>query len=452
MGRDKSQGAGKSQMDEKQDFSMEEYIEKRMMEITDLDQRRMFKQTVGDILSAVYAYSKEAFDKLENDILKECQGEQNRYAVYISMTDKEHYDATDTFLYPMRDEDTKEENISCQEIKETLGKGEEVKLFTVFLKDSATRVYSLLNQRERYFSGCIKTLKGEYRGVFLVRQNREYLKMIEELYVSFGVNFKPWLTVCTAYLTKLLDVYLYSMEGTEDEEEIQEIEVDFEEFASCIEYRRVPLWNLKPIKEKTSTYPNPCIDKINYEHQFFSQRLRPDCGYLVRDAGVEITNIRRINGDLYITCPIPRPCDWHLYEVHQNEKMGNYPYPVLSNQYKDTFSGSITEMYKKSIKTRGEMARLMESFEYGDYLVFSDFEILSSVPEECIPCNYNMDSFMEDEIRTGNQRAVLVICFEARDEENYLNEDIMSFLVTQVQRIFPDYCCVGKIVKGGSGG
>ena len=49
MGRDKSQGAGKSQMDEKQDFSMEEYIEKRMMEITDLDQRRMFKQTVGDI-------------------------------------------------------------------------------------------------------------------------------------------------------------------------------------------------------------------------------------------------------------------------------------------------------------------------------------------------------------------------------------------------------------------
>ena len=167
---------------------------------------------------------------------------------------------------------------------------------------------------------------------------------------------------------------------------------------------------------------------------------------------MEITNIRRINGDLYITCPIPRPCDWHLYEVHQNEKMGNYPYPVLSNQYKDTFSGSITEMYKKSIKTRGEMARLMESFEYGDYLVFSDFEILSSVPEECIPCNYNMDSFMEDEIRTGNQRAVLVICFEARDEENYLNEDIMSFLVTQVQRIFPDYCCVGKIVKGGSGG
>ncbi len=92
----------------------------------------------------------------------------------------------------------------------------------------------------------------------------------------------------------------------------------------------------------------------------------------------------------------------------------------------------------------------MESFEYGDYLVFSGFEILRSVPEECVPCNYNMDSFMEDEIRTGNQRPVLVICFEARDEENYLNEDIMSFLVTQVQRIFPDYCCVGRIVKGGA--
>ena len=48
--------------------------------------------------------------------------------------------------------------------------------------------------------------------------------MIEELYVSFGVNFKPWLTVCTAYLTKLLDVYLYSVEEMGEEEEVQGID------------------------------------------------------------------------------------------------------------------------------------------------------------------------------------------------------------------------------------
>lgn len=93
--------------------------------------------------------------------------------------------------------------------------------------------------------------------------------MIEELYVSFGINFKPWLTVCTAYLTKLLDVFLYSMEETEEGEEIKEIEVDFEEFASCIEYRRVPLWNLKPIKEKPAHTPIPVLIKLTMSISFF---------------------------------------------------------------------------------------------------------------------------------------------------------------------------------------
>lgn len=435
-------------MDEKQDFSMEEYIEKRMMEITDLDQRRMFKQTVGDILARIYAYSKSAYEKLEADILEECREDGNHYAVCLSMTDREHYDETDTFLYPMKIRDTKEEKLSCQEIKDAAGRGEQVKLFTVYLKDTASRIVSLSEQKERYFGGCIRTDRGEYRGAFFLRRNEEYLKMIEELYVSFGVNFKPWLTVCTAYLTKLLDVYLYSVEEMGEEEEIQGIEVDFEEYAGQMEYGRIPLWNLKPLKEKTSTYPNPCVDKINYEHQIFSQRLKKDCSYLVRDTGVEITNIRRLNGDLYITCPIPGPCDWNLYELHQRTGRESLLYPVLSNQYKETFSGSITEMYKKSIKTRGEMARLIESFDYGEYLTFHGFEILDDMPGECIPCNYNMDGFIIDEIRTGTRRQVLLISFGAADPGNYLNEDIMSFLVTQVQRIFPDYRCAGRIEKG----
>ena len=40
-----------------------------------------------------------------------------------------------------------------------------------------------------------------------------------------------------------------------------------------------------------------------------------------------------------------------------------------------------------------------------------------------------------------------MVSFRALDPKNYLNEDIMSFLVTQVQRIFPDYRCVGRIEK-----
>ncbi len=429
-----------------QDFDMKEYIRKRMLEITELKDREVFKEAVGDILSAIYEYNQRAYEELERRILDECTPAQNRYAVYISLTDRQHYDETDRFLYPMEMEDTKETKISCQDINDALAEGRPLMLYTVYIKGTATQVSQMLRQEGRIFNGTIKTAKREYRASFCIRRNTRYMQMIEELYAVFGVNFQPWLTVCTAYLSKLVDVYLCSSEQIRDGEETDRVQIDFEEYASLVRYNMIPLWNLRPLTEKTSTYPNPCVDKTNYEHQFFAQRLKPDCEYLVRDTDAEITNIRRLNGDLYITCPIERPCEWNLYEVHQRTGREKYQYPVLSNQYKESFSGNITEMFRQSIKTKAEMARLIEAFDYGDYLTFSGFELCGEIPPECMDSSYNMDSFLADELRTGTAGQPLVIRFTATDPADYLNEDIMSFLVTQVQRIFPDYHCVGEII------
>ena len=63
---------------------------------------------------------------------------------------------------------------------------------------------------------------------------------------------------------------LYSSEEIKQIEEntvIEKIVIDFEEFAESVHYHMIPLWNLRAITEKTNTYPEPCIDKINYEHQ-----------------------------------------------------------------------------------------------------------------------------------------------------------------------------------------
>ena len=47
------------------------------------------------------------------------------------------------------------------------------------------------------------------------------------------------------------------------------------------------------------------------------------------------------------------------------------------------------------------MARLIESFDYGDYLTFCGFELRGEIPPECRESNYNMHSFLTDELRTG---------------------------------------------------
>ncbi len=427
-------------------FDMEQYIQKRMMEISRLEDRASYKEIVGNLLLELYRYNQEAYEKLEERILQESDPGQGSYAVYMGLTDGKHYDATDSFLYPMREEDTGKREVSAKAVNEAVKNGDPIRLYTVFLQAKASVICRLLHEN-REFSGVIQTDKRQYRGTFTLRRNEIYLEMVKDLYYVFSANNQPWTTVCEAYLMKLLDVYLSTAENIPEKDVIKEIRVDFEGYADLVQYDRFPLWNLRKVKEKTSTYPEPCIDKVNYEHRIFAHRLDPDCEYLVADTDVEITNIRRVNGDLLISCTLDAPYEWELYQIGQEYKRGHYPYPIMGNCCKDSLSGNITELYRRSIKTRGEMARLIEAFDYGSYVAFKGVEVCKSPPEQWEWSNYNMDGFVQDEIRIGDVQQVLLLHFAPVDGENYLNEDIMSFYVTQVQKLFPEYQCIGRLDK-----
>ena len=93
------------------------------------------------------------------------------------------------------------------------------------------------------------------------------------------------------------------------------------------------------------------------------------------------------------------------------------------------------------------MARLIEAFDYHEYITFKGVEICTAPPEGWEGANYNMDGFVRDEIRAGNSGQALLLHFVPTDGENYLCEDIMSFFVTQVQNLFPEYLCVGRLDK-----
>lgn len=428
------------------DFDMEQYIRKRMMEISQLEDRASYKEIVGNLLLELYRYNQVAYGGLEERILQESAPKQGNYAVYMALTDRKHYDATDSFLYPMWEEDTGKWEVSAMAVNEAVQNREPIRLYTIFLQAKASTVYRLLHEN-REFSGVIRTDKRQYRGTFTLERSKIYLDMVKGLYYVFAANSQPWTTVCEAYLMKLLDVYLLTAESIPEGDIIEEIRVDFEGYADMVQYDRIPLWNLKKVREKTSTYPEPCIDKINYEHRIFAHRLDPDCEYLVADTDVEITNIRRMNGDLVISCTLDAPYEWELYQIGREDKKEHYPYPVMGNRCKDSFSGNITELYRRSIKTRGEMARLMEAFDYGGYVAFKGVEVCSTPPDHWEWANYNMDGFVQDEIRIGGVRQILLLHFAPVDGENYLNEDIMSFYVTQVQKLFPEYLCIGRLDK-----
>ncbi len=432
-------------MNRNQEFDIHDYINKRMLEIKQLEDRGLYKEIVGGILAELYQYNQKSYQELETKILNECRAEQQDYSIYTCITDARHYDATDSFLFPMMVSDTKKTEPSYEELSAALKQGQEFKLYTIFLEAAVSDVYRILH-RDKPFRGIIETAKGRYEADIVIRRNDVYMDMVKDLYDVFGLNYLKWRTVCEAYLTKMLDVFVLPIKSSEKPEKILEVYVDFEMYSPKIHYNMIPLWNLKTVEKKTSSYPEPSIDKINYEHRIFARRLNPNCLYLIKNMEAEIMNIRRLNGDLYITCPYGNQQEWELYQISKMASHDRYLYPILSNQCKESFSGAITDLYARSIKTKGEVARLIESFNYDNYVVFQDIRVLDTKPESWMENNYNMDGFILDEIRIGNSRQILSVKFKPVDPEDFLNEDIMSFLVTKIQTIFPEYLCIGELV------
>lgn len=434
-----------SRLDAKFDtgFDMEAYLVKRAMEIPDLGERKLFKDVVEKLLLELYRYARGEYAALESRVFGELQSVQSGYAVYIGLTDRARYDATDPFLHPIIPSDTEQRVHSVEELGECLRANRPYPLYSVFLETDYQTIREFAVPGHIYH-GTVYTEHGQYRAKCTVRPDTAYRKQIERLYQIFTSNYLPWSTVCAAYLRKFFQVELIAVEDIDPKEAIREIRVDFEGYAPLVRYDCFPLWNLAPVSEKTSTYPEPCVDRTNYDHRVFSHRLMEDRQYLVANTDVEITNVRRLEGDLFITCPEENPHQWLLYRVDRPSGQSHTPYPVLSNLARESFAGNLSDRCRRGIKTKAELSRILTAYGYEDYVVFQDVALEPS--GSGAGQTYPMDDFLLDELRTEQGGLAMTLAFSSGRPEDFLTLDIMSFLVSQVQSLFPEYLCRGKLI------
>lgn len=424
-------------------MNMEEYLAKRALEIPDLHERKLFKDVVEKMLIELYHYTKEEYAALESRVFGELQSARSDYAIYIGLTDRAHYDATDPFLHPIILSDMDKRIHSVEELQESLHTNKAYPLYSVFLESDYQTIqeFSVLGH---IYHGTVFTEHGQYRAKCTVQLDTAYMKQVEHLYHIFTSNYLPWSTVCAGYLHKFFRVDLIAVEDIDPKETIQEIRVDFEGYASSVRYDYFPLWNLAPVSEKTSTYPEPCMDRINYDHRIFAHRLAQDRQYLVANTDMEITNVRRLEGDLFITCPEENPRQWMLYRVDRPSKQSHTSYPVLSNLSRESFAGNLSDRYRRGIKTKAEISRILAAYSYEDYVVFQNVALEPSTDMHCQ--TYPMDDFIWDELRTEKAGMAMTLTFSSRQPDHFLTLDIMSFLVSQVQSLFPEYICQGKLI------
>jgi hypothetical protein len=424
-----------------EEFDMRSYIKKRLLEVDNLESRRVFTSVVEGMFLELHGEIEAEYKGLEQRVFEEVPMPVKVPVIVTNIIDRRLYDVTDDFLLPMRPEDMRPQQVDAEALLTSLSEKTPFFLYTVFLQADHLEA-GKFDRPERKFRGVIKTRHSEYTARFHVCRNLSYRRQIEDLYRIFNLNYLPWRSVCAPYLYKLFDVYIDDIENGNARESIEEAVVDFEEYAPFVRYQQVPLWNLATVAICTSAYPEPCIDKTNYEHRIFKPKFKEGARYLVTNPDIRIDNIRWSNGDLLITCPLPDPVTWEMYQCNPQAKR-EYPNRLMGNAKQASFADTLMGVFRQPIKTKLELSRLIQACGYERDLTFAGVELVANFPDKE---TYIVDDFIRDELRTGTWETAMRLDFQPADYDFYLNRDIMSFLVSVVQRHFPEYECCGRLV------
>ena len=426
---------------------MDDRIYEKLNEVKDLNDRVLLKKIMGSVFEALEDHSNNKLDEIEKRVFGELHYIKEKYNIYSTIVKRSRIDATDEFLVPMLLEDVEEKIYDTKEILEALETNEPINLFKVFVKCDYLIFKEFIN-RNSTIKGIIKTDKKVHTAHFKVLPNKQYRNKVQKLYESFINSNIAWTTINNPYINKMVDIVLTGCgDKIEDDENITEIEVDFGEYSQYVEYDMVPIWNVKELNLKCNGFPVPCIDKVGYEHNISIEKEGLNNGYLVDNENQEIDWVMFTKKSVIISASIEESINWNLWSIINCDKntKKRYKYELMTNEININFSNKLAFHKANSIKTKTELSRLINSFKASKYLRFKDV----SLTEICLEENketYEVNDFIIDEIREDNIKKSLILYFEPVNKEDYLNKDILSFLVSEVQFIYPEYKCEGRLI------
>ena len=424
---------------------MKDLIQDRLNKISDLNERRLLKNILYDVYENIVEYNLEMYEKLERRIYDEIDDPLDDYYIYCSLDIHENINPISDFLHPMIPSDMDEVIFDMNEIDEKLRQGEEIVLTSIFMRCQSTVLNEILKENKIY-NGYVKTNKDIHETSFYLRRCEKYIKEIEKLYRLFQANGIAWNTVNCPYAYKFVDIVLNSRLELRKEEKITEVTIDLAEYEKYKVINAIPLWNIENIMSDDKSFPMPAEDGINYDHVVSLAKLGVQNGYLVGPDNSEYMYGKRLNDSLIIVSPVSEQHKWNLISIKNisNLRGKEFNFEIISNRRYLGFIGRYSSTRGMAIRTKGEIAKLLKAYELSKDLLFQDVEVRDRYDKEAATIDYNF--FLDDNTRVDSNKRVMILKFRALDRDNYLVYDKMSFLVSEIQILYPEYRCVGELV------
>lgn len=410
-------------------FDYEKYIQNRLKEIDDLDERRFAKELLLEGLGNVFTWAERKYDALEKRIQNELDVPWNSFHVFMTIIDRADYDPINHFWFPVCEDDVKK-NIKreCE---------------TVYLA-AVERVCREFNEQKVLIGTDSKT--GETVR-FKIERSVRYQQSIKKLYELFAGNYIPWQTLHLGHLERFYD--LIPEDGTlVDKERDEERVFQYGEWDKYIQTGKILLWNIDKTSIHSNEYRIPCIDEAFYEHVFYlSQEQANEDGYLI-EAGEEILSVRYEKNKIILKtkkAPLENVFLYRLYQGKPEESAG-YRYPVLSNSRKDNLAARYLHQTGNFIQTPMELHRKIEEMTGGYQINVLGYEIAAHVEGKLLSGDMNV--FTGTRIFGQDKRSILLIKMQrgAQAEEDYLYESQIRYILSVLQMEFLEYRCVGVLV------
>ncbi|TQR39902.1 normocyte-binding protein [Lysinibacillus sphaericus] len=421
---------------------MKELMIERLRKIEDLEQRQLLKDIVSGVFVNLIDYQDDMNNRLEERIFNEMDDVEDRFDIYVTLSSKEDVDPIHKCLFPMRPVDLESKSINIKKILEAFKNKESAELFTLFLKCDSMQIQQLLAE-QRLFSGKLVTTEGQVEIKVSLTQNTDYLQEMNKLYPLFQINGLPWKTINHPFIYKFFNVNLEDCPPLNEDAEITEIIVDLEEYEDKKRLNMVPLWNIERHEVKNVGFPIPAIDKVNYEHVLSIRKIGNEHGYLVETDEDNVRYVKRSDNELTIVSPRDKSGVWQLIKIAkmEDEKIGKLHYELVSNRRIEHFIHKFANKYTATVKTKGEITRMINSFEAANSFELVDIEIVDAYSGTSF--THSANTFLTEMIGENNHKKTMLLKFKANEERNFIANDILSFLVSEVQRHFFEYECVG---------
>ncbi|HEX2954824.1 MAG TPA: normocyte-binding protein, partial [Bacillota bacterium] len=366
-------------------------------------------------------------------------------SVYFTVCPRQDVDPIDEFLYPMFPEDVEEKKYDMRKLARDILAGTEISLCTIFMKCDLLKLRALMKSKKRY-RGTIITDKSQYTIEVRLEQSKRYHDEIEGLYHVFQRNGVPWKTVNNPYANRFFDVILTECkEKLDPEEEIREINLMVDDYEAYTMKDMVLLWNIERLFLKSVGFPTPALDRINFEHEIPIRKTGIEHGYLVNDAEERFQYIRRNAEEIIVVSSEEKAGLWSVLKITQppEDFKKDYGMTLVMNRKRHNSINRFAAEHGMFIRTKGEIERLLNAHAVSDQFRLESIEIMS--PGISNALTYDMNWFVVDDIRVGNDKKIMKLRFSTKNRD-FILYDLLSFLVSEVQMRFPEYQCEGELV------